>query len=108
MLQARLGGDDVVFALQIVRQLGGNVRIIDLGVGQGFGQPLIQIRPCDLQLVPTSVIEQGERRAVFDGVLEVIGRQIATKNLLGDLVVREQRRTGKADEARIRQPLAHV
>ena len=70
-------------------------RIIDLGIR-------------NLQHIAAVFIVKRNRCSVIDCTLEVIDRNISTKCSLGNIVVLEQRRSGKTDTGRRRQQSTHI
>ena len=62
---------------------------------------VVQIRIGELQLRRAILIEQRHRRAIGDGLLEVVNRDVVAKHLTGALFTGDQRRTSKGQEQRL-------
>ncbi|MOA03598.1 hypothetical protein D3C78_1231120 [compost metagenome] len=69
---------------------------------------LVAVLIDEVQLLAARVVVEGNGGVVLNGALEVVGRDVFTEDLAGDLVILEQRRPCEPDEAGIRQGIAHV
>ena len=69
---------------------------------------LVQIEPCQTQLLATVLVDQLHRGTIFLAALEIVAGNVIAEDALGQLVVLEQRRAGEADEGRVGQRQAHV
>ena len=102
-------GDDLVVAFQLRFEPRRNIRVqIALDFLEFFGNPLIEVRRVDLQLLPARVVVERHRRAIVHGPLEVVGRNVVAEHAARQLVAFEERRSREADVSRVRQGVAHV
>lgn len=77
------------------------LRGIKVGCFNGIQDPPGDLRLVQLgDLIRTVLIIQRHRCAVLHCPLEIIHRQIPAKGALGNMVIRQKRRTGKADAGR--------
>ncbi len=108
LVKAFPGRDDVVVALEFLLQALFHIDIARLQLLQLFGDPLVQIADRHPKFVATRIIIERHRGLVLDGPLEIVGGDVFTEHPPSDLVILEERRTGEADIAGVRQGIAHV
>ena len=101
-------GEDVNFLCKFPFQLF-LLRGIKVGSFNGVQDPPGDLRLVQLgDLIRAVLIVQRHRCAVLHRPLEIIHRQIPAKGALGDMVIRQKRRTGKADAGCRGQQVHHV
>ena len=85
------------------------LRGIKVGSFNGIQNPPGDLRLVQLgDLIRTVLIIQRHRCAVLHCPLEIIHRQIPAKGAFRDMIIRQKRRTGKADAGRRGQQVHHV
>ncbi len=107
LVEALIGGDDlVILAEQLIEQrrlIRVEFRLLDLR-----RDPVVQIEARHAKLLAPVLVDELDGSAVLFRALEVVARDVVAEDALGDLVLLEQRRSGEADESRVRQGEAHV
>src|ERR1035438_4859839 len=71
---------------------------IELSLGDGVGDSVVQVQPGDSELLAAVFINKLTRGAVFFGALEVVSRDVCAENALRQVVMLEQGRAGEADK----------
>ena len=89
LVQPVVGGDDFVILAQQLLQQRLLVRV-EVGLRDGFGDAVVQVEPGDAELLAAVLVDQLHGRAVFLGALEVVARDVAAEDALGQVVVLEQ------------------
>ena len=74
----------------------------------GVSDSVIQVEPCDTEFLAAAFIDQFHCGMIFFGSLEIVSRDIGTEDASRQVIVFEERRTGKANEGRIGQGEPHV
>ena len=64
----------------------------------GIGNSVVEIQPCDSELLTAILVDQLHGGAVFLGALEVVARDVGAEDSPGEVVVLEERSSGEADE----------
>ena len=107
LVQPVVGSDDlVILPQQLLQQcllVGIEIRLFDRR-----GDPVVQVQSGNAQFFAPVLVDQLDGRPVLFRTLEIVARNVAAENPLGQAIVLEQRRARKADERRIRQGQAHV
>ena len=107
LVEPFVGGDDlVVLAEQLIEQrclIGIEFGLLDL-----LRDPVVEVETGHAELLAAVLVDELDGGAVLFRPLEVVARDVVAEDALGDLVLLEQRRSGKADEGRVRQREAHV
>jgi len=101
LVQAIIGGDNLIILAQEVLQQGFLVRIevclLDL-----LGHPVIEVLAGDSELLAPALVNELDRGLVFLRALEVVAGDIGAENAPGQVVVLKQRGAGEPDERSIR------
>ena len=69
---------------------------------------LVDRLPEDVQLGESTLVEDGDRSAVLDRLLDGVGVDVRAERLEGASVLPVDRRAGETEEAGVRERLAHV
>ena len=100
LIQPIIGGDDfVILAQQFFQQ--GFLIPVEVGLGDGVGDTVIEVESGDAQLLAPVFIDQLDGGAVFLRTLEVVAGDVVAKDAPGQVIVLEQRGTGKAKKGGI-------
>ena len=108
LVETLVGGQDVVLAAELPFEFPGDINVFDLQLLQFLGDPFVEIPRGDAQPITAGLVVERHSGAVLDGPLEVVGGHVLAEDLPGDLVLLEERRSGEAEVARIRQRGAQV
>src|SRR5688500_2181072 len=97
LVQPIVGCDDcVVLAKQFFEQ--GRLVGIELGLLDYGGNAVVQVESSDPQLFASVLVDQLHRGAVFFGPLEVVARDVGSKDASSQVVALEQGRPGEPDK----------
>ena len=105
--QPVVAGDQVVLPPQHLLQLGLLIGV-EFGILDQAVDVVVEVGIDELQFRRAVLVEQRHGGAVFDGLLEVVDRDVVAEDFLGALLTGNQRRAGKGQEHRLGQRGAHV
>ena len=106
-LQAVVAGDQLVLLAERPRELA-LLGLVEIGLLDDRHEIVAEGGVGDLQLRDPVLVVQRHRRVIGGRCGEVVDRDVIAEDLAGPLLACDQRRSGEAQEARVRQGVAHV
>ncbi|MNJ33644.1 hypothetical protein D3C77_283310 [compost metagenome] len=106
-VQTVITRDQMILPAQFALQLGFLVRV-EFGIFDQLIDVLVQVRVNKLQFWRAILVEQRHGGTVFDGLLEVIDRNVVAEDFFGAFFAGNERRAGKGQEHRLGQCRTHV
>src|SRR5438128_1093882 len=107
LVEPLVGGDDLVILAEKLIEQRGLIRV-KFGLLDLRRDPVIQVGACHAEFLAPVFVYKLDGRAVLFRALEVVAGDVVAEDAPGDLVLLEQRRSGKADEGSVRQGKAHA
>ena len=108
LFEALLCGEDVIVAFEFAFEALFEVDVFEFDPIELLGDAFVEVVGGDAEFVAARVVVERDCGFVFDGALEVVGGDVLAEDLLGDLVILEERRACEAHVAGVGQGVAHV
>ena len=97
LVQAVAGGNDFVILTEELLEQGFLVWV-ELGLGDGFGDTVVEVEPGDAEFLAAILVHQLDGGIVFLRPFEVVARDVAAEDAPGQVVILEKRRSREAKE----------